>query len=271
MRHFLPSEVADIMAHGNPNGYNFNSHTSYLSFIGQKGRSEDNWNKWEYDPDTQVLTLDTLGSVDDRAAVQLYLDRHFAQIDKGYIRNLYGRNQGHRNQGDGNQGHRNQGHGNLGHGNQGHWNQGDWNQGDRNQGHGNQGDGNQGHWNQGHGNRCNYGNGYFNTQPTRTLFNVVSTPQEIAKAQSVNLWSWYILNEWVNTGDMTANEKKANPSHATTKCFLRTYTPEQAWSKCPKAILAQIQALPHFDPVVFLEISGIDVRKKPRRAKGGRK
>lgn len=103
--HFTLHDVVSIMATGNPEDYNFNSHTSYMAFAGIKGRKEDEVNKWEYNPDTKALTADALyAECDDRVLIQAYLDKYFAGKNVGYLRNLYGRNAGSDNAGSDNSG-----------------------------------------------------------------------------------------------------------------------------------------------------------------------
>ena len=44
---FKIEDVAKIMAEGNPQNYNFNSHTSVADYHGYKSAKEDKLNKWE--------------------------------------------------------------------------------------------------------------------------------------------------------------------------------------------------------------------------------
>ena len=62
---------------------------------------------------------------------------------------------------------------------------------------------------------------------------------------------------------MTAEEKKAFPSHATTGGYVKTLEYKDAWSvfwrNTPESNKKKILALPNFDAAIFKEITGIDV------------
>jgi hypothetical protein len=47
---FKVEDIVKIMTQCNPDNYEWNSHTSIAYFNGIKGKNEDKWNKWEYDP-----------------------------------------------------------------------------------------------------------------------------------------------------------------------------------------------------------------------------
>jgi len=64
---------------------------------------------------------------------------------------------------------------------------------------------------------------------------------------------------------MTEKEKEDNPTYQTTGGYLKSYTDKEAWQKSYNETTEEdrkkIFNLPNFDADVFLEISGIDVRK----------
>jgi len=47
----------------------YDSHTSIATYYGITGAKEDEWNKWEYNPITEKLTLDKLNTTNDRTQV----------------------------------------------------------------------------------------------------------------------------------------------------------------------------------------------------------
>jgi len=114
VKHFDPKDVIEIMIKGNPENYDFNSHTSYCHFKGIKGLQEDKWNKWEYNPSSKKLKSDNLATNDDTRKVKKYLESWFKDKDILYLSNLFGRNSGYCNSGDCNSGDRNSGDWNSG-------------------------------------------------------------------------------------------------------------------------------------------------------------
>jgi hypothetical protein len=160
---FKIDQIVKIMVDGNPENYDFNSHTSIAHFNGIKGAKEDNWNKWEYNVDTDTLEVDTLNTTDDRKKVLGAIKRYLKGKDIGYIRNIQNMNSGNGNSGDGNSGYRNSGDGNSGNRNSGNRNSGDGNSGNRNSGNRNSGDRNSGDGNSGYRNSGNMNSGNGNS------------------------------------------------------------------------------------------------------------
>jgi hypothetical protein len=181
------------MAKGNPNNYQWNSHTSTAHFHKINAKAEDQWNKWEYNPEKKDLKVDELHAKDDSESVKNQLIKFFEGKNISFLQNLYNRNSGNgnsgnwnsgdwnsgdRNSGDRNSGDRNSGNGNSGDRNSGdrnsgnwnsgdwnsgNWNSGNWNSGDRNSGNRNSGDRNSGNWNSGNGNSGNWNSGNWNS------------------------------------------------------------------------------------------------------------
>jgi hypothetical protein len=65
---------------------------------------------------------------------------------------------------------------------------------------------------------------------------------------------------------MTEDEKKANPSHATTGGFLRKDSEysykkswQNVWNQCSQDEKDLIKSLPNFDAAIFKEITGVEV------------
>jgi Pentapeptide repeats (8 copies) len=173
VKFFKPEDIVKIMGEGNPESYDWNSHTSLMSWLGIKAKDEEKWTKWEYNPESKELKLDKGTLADDKNKIKKVLDKYFDDKDILFLRNLYGRNSGDGNSGDGNSGDRNSGNGNSGNGNSGHrnsghrnsghWNSGHWNSGDWNSGNGNSGNRNSGDWNSGNWNSGNWNSGDWNS------------------------------------------------------------------------------------------------------------
>ena len=274
---FKIEDIVKEMVKGNPKNYDWNSHTSLADFFGIKGREEDKWNKWEYDPYKKELKADILNIIDDSKEVKQVLGKYFEKIKNlDYLRNLYNRNSGDRNSGygnsgngnsgywnsgnensgDGNNGYWNSGNGNSGNRNSGYGNSGNENSGDRNSGYGNSGNGNSGYWNSGHWNSgCIIG--HFSSIKQFFLFNKCCTEEEANEVYKLELWKYFNLTEWIDINKMTEEEKKTNPDYQVMGGYLKRYSYKEAWAKVPKEIIEKIKQLKNFDSIVFEEITGI--------------
>ena len=124
---FKASDVVKIMAQGNPENLSFSSHTSICYYKGIKGLEEDKWNKWEYDVDKDVLSIDMLNTTNDSKEVLKAIKRYLSGKDPVYLRNLYGCNSGDCNSGNRNSGNCNSGNWNSGNRNSGSCNSGNCN------------------------------------------------------------------------------------------------------------------------------------------------
>ena len=143
-------------------------------------------------------------------------------------------NSGNRNSGDWNSGNRNSGYRNSGDWNSGNWNSGDWNSGD---------------WNS-----CNYSNGVFCNQEDKNIriFNKPSGMSleefwdskyyEALRSEPLELIYWDDKSEKL-------------------KC--RSYKAACAiwWSKLTEKNKKIIQEIPNFDPEIFFDITGIDIKE----------
>ena len=85
----------------------------------------------------------------------------------------------------------------------------------------------------------------------------------------------FYLNKWISEDEMTDEEKKADPDFYVRKGYLKTFTWEEAWANywrdSDQEEKDRVLSLPNFDPVVFKEITGIDVEveQKPNTIKFG--
>ena len=273
VKFFKPEDIVKIMGEGNPESYDWNSHTSLMKWLGIKAKDEEKWTKWEYNPESKEFKLDEGTLADDKDKIQIVLDKYFDGKDIIFFRNLYGNNSGDWNSGNGNSGDRNSGDGNSGNGNSGDGNSGDGNSGNgnsgnRNSGDGNSGDGNSGDGNSGNGNsgNRNSGNGNsgdgvlngFCTQQAFILFDKPCTKEEYQKIYQLD-WSWFWINKWINESDMTDDEKKQNAAYKTAGGYLKKIEYKEAFKACPKSFIGQVKKLANFSAEKFEIISGLKV------------
>ena len=163
------------------------------------------------------------------------------------------RNSGDRNSGDRNSGDRNSGDLNSGNWNSGNWNSGNWNSGDRNSGDWNSGDRNSGNWNSGYWNSCNDSNGVFCSQADKDIriFNKSSgmSLQEFRRSK----YYYALISESLELTYWDEKNEKL-------KC--RSYKDACAiwWEAMSDENKQIIMEIPNFDPDVFLDITGIDIK-----------
>lgn len=137
------------------------------------------------------------------------------------------------------------------------------NTGDRNTGHQNTGHQNTGHWNTGHQNT-----GHFNTiTPGEILvFNRSCLRAIWDECQKPDFIFNVELTYWVAESEMTDAEKAADPNFYMRGGQLRKRSHKEAWrlawESATQEDRALVERLPNFDPDVFLEITGIDVRNQ---------
>jgi len=170
-------------------------------------------------------------------------------------------NTGNRNTGDHNTGDRNTGYRNTGYRNTGNRNTGDHNTGYRNTGYCNTGNHNTGDHNTG-----NRHVGSFNTVDAESAY-YFNTLLPVAAWEAAYKPNWIYKpcpTKWVTCDAMSAKEKTDNPSCVTTGGYLRENDMAEEWRKAyasasPKDIQA-VRDLPGFDPDVFFQITGLDLR-----------
>ena len=178
------------------------------------------------------------------------------------------RNSGDYNSGSHNSGDRNSGNHNSGNYNSGNYNSGNHNSGDYNSGHWNSGNHNSGRWNKGDWNKTNFSSGCFNTKESKILiFNKPSnwTFEDWRHSEAKSILDNIPNNVpiWIQSYDMTDEEKEQHPKYETTGGYLKEINASkyvQAWwnslSDHEKNI---IKSLPNFDAEIFKEITGIDI------------
>jgi len=98
--YFTVQDIVEQMSLGNPETYDWNSHTSIAHFIGLSPTEEDKWNKWEYNTNTKKITADSLVTTDDRKKVLVSIKKYLKDKDLAFLLNFYNRNSGNCNSGD---------------------------------------------------------------------------------------------------------------------------------------------------------------------------
>lgn len=167
-------------------------------------------------------------------------------------------NTGNYNTGDCNSGDYNSGDYNTGDYNSGDYNSGDWNSGDYNSGNHNTGD-----WNSG-----DYNSGCFNTVETPIMF--FNKPSKMTYQEWMNSEARFLLYDipkntvaWIESTDMTDEEKFAHPEYKTTGGFLKNVDTDESrqmwWNGLTDKKKEIIKAIPNFDEKIFEEITGINV------------
>ena len=167
------------------------------------------------------------------------------------------------NSGDRNSGNRNSGDCNSGDYNSGNRNSGDCNSGNCNSGNYNSGDRNSGDWN-----KCNFSNGCFNTGISKIyMFDKISdwTYSDWLKSRARHILSSmpYRL-DYIYLEDMTEKEIKNHPGAEVTGGYLKQMGCDEKvkgwWKRLTDKDKNCIKSLPNFDPDIFKEITGIDVK-----------
>ncbi len=195
-------------------------------------------------------------------------DRNSGDLNSGNW-NSGNRNSGNWNSGNWNSGDLNSGNWNSGNRNSGNWNSGNWNSGDWNSGNLNSGNWNSGNRNSGDLNSGNWNSGWFNTnEPKARFFNKDSdfTISELREAGNLPDCSGFYLTKWIYDSEMTNQEKIDNPKFHVAGGYLKTFEYKEAfatfWKETTEENKKKFLNLPNFDADIFLEITGVDVRKK---------
>jgi Pentapeptide repeats (8 copies) len=202
-------------------------------------------------------------------------------------------NSGYSNSGNWNSGDSNSGDSNSGYSNSGYWNSGNWNSGNRNSGNWNSGDKNSGDSNSGYRNSGNWNSGYWNSgnwnsgdknsgdsnsgyrnsgafctdiNPKVWLFD---KPTDIyvkdwEKSIPFQIMSNYLnFNFWINSSEMSEDEKKQYPKHEKTGGYLKRIEYKEGWANMWGNLSdidkSEFTKLPNFDSKIFESITGIKI------------
>jgi len=177
------------------------------------------------------------------------------------------------NDGKNNTGHSNSGDSNSGDSNSGNRNSGDSNSGNRNSGNRNSGYSNSGNWNSGNWNSGDSNSGYRNSGAFCTDDNPViwlfDSPTNIRVRDWENsevvrtMWDLLETTIWVDSSNMSEEQKDKHPTHTTTGGFLKVKTMHEAWQDMWGNLTEEkrrlFTSLPNFDATKFEKITGIKV------------
>ena len=177
-------------------------------------------------------------------------------------------NSGYRNSGYHNSGNYNSGYRNSGNHNSGNRNSGDYNSGNHNSGDHNSGNYNSGNYNSGDWNKCDFSNGCFNTGISKIyMFDKISdwTYSDWLKSRARHILSSMPYGlDYIYLEDMTEEEIKNHPEAEVTGGYLkqtdRAEEIKEWWSGLSEEEKECIKSLPNFNPDIFKEITGIDVK-----------
>ena len=155
---------------------------------------------------------------------------------------------------NGNTGLFNSGNWNSGSYNSGKWNSGDQNSGNWNSGDWNSGNWNSGDWNSGNWNSCNYSNGVFCNQEDKDI-RIFNKPSGMSLREFRK--SKYYAALCSQPLELTYWDKKEQ------KLKNRSYKEACAlwWEAMSDESKQIITEIPNFDPEIFFDITGIDVKE----------
>ena len=179
------------------------------------------------------------------------------------------------NSGSSNSGYRNSGDRNSGDRNSGDWNSGDWNSGDRNSGDWNSGYRNSGDWNSGDWNSGDWNSGYRNSGVFCTAKNpkikFFDKDSDWTYDDWINCGARYVMakcpysySDFINTEDMTDEEKENHPEYKTIGGYIKVITVTDSdkqtwWDKLSEDDKKKVYALPNFNAEKFKSCTGIEV------------
>lgn len=110
---------------------------------------------------------------------------------------------------------------------------------------------------------------FCSIEPTLIIFNKPSN-KKWSEIDHPHFNEFY-LTKWVEYSDLTAAEKKENPSCETTRGLLKSFTYKEAWAtfwkETDEGNRQKFLALPNFDAVLFEEITGINVKENSKLVK----
>ena len=242
----------------------------------------DCFNYYPFNPRNKVAEVIALGDLDtegDKSCTnKIQIVREIPWVELLTIVNTGKDNTGLGNTGDMNTGDWNTGSSNTGNRNTGIRNTGDWNTGSCNVGECNTGSGNAGDCNTGNMNSGSFNTGDFNNSSFNSgCFNVkehkimlFDKPSDMTYQDWLDSKARELLRqipksaaEWVNTDDMTDEEKVAHSTYKTTGGYLKELDKSECcqmwWDSLDIDDKEIIKAIPNFDPDIFYECTGIKV------------
>ena len=232
----------------------------------------DCFNYYNFDSNNKVALVEILGDIqtenDKSCTNKIKIVREISRNEVLNLVNIGKNNTGRGNLGDKNLGDYNLGDYNFGYRNSGDYNSGDYNLGHRNSGYRNSGDYNSGDYNSGDYNLGHYNSGFFNTNDNDNRYKLFDLDSEVSYSDFINSSYYDILsrldnNIWVNSNDMTNEEKDQNPHHEVVGGYLKVFSYKEMWSNWWSELNENekdiIKTIPNFDDDKFYKITGIRV------------
>ena len=210
---------------------------------------KDCFNYYSFDPNNKVAEIDAIGEIDSETdgikscTNKIKIVREISWEEVLKMVNMGKANAGLCHSGNHNSGNRNSGN---------------WTSGNRNSGNRNSGD-----WN-----KTNFSSGCFNTKESKIL--MFNKPSDWTFRDWCNSEARYLLNKiqhnvlkWVESDDMTDEEKEQHPEYETTGGYLKELDESECgqiwWNSLSDHEKDIIKALPNFDAEIFSECTGIIV------------
>ena len=215
---------------------------------------KDCFNYYSFDPNNKVAEIEALGEIDTEANGSKHCTNKIKivrEISWEEVLKMV------------NMGKANAGLCNSGRYNSGWYNSGDWNSGWYNSGRYNSGRYNSGDWN-----KTNFSSGCFNTKESKIL--MFNKPSDWTFRDWRNSEARYLLNniqhnvlKWVESDNMTDEEKEQHPEYETTGGYLKELDESECgqiwWDSLSDHEKDVIKSLPNFDSEIFRECTGIIV------------
>lgn len=205
---------------------------------------KDCFNYYSFDPNNKVAEIEALGEIDAEANGSKHCTNKIKIVREiSWEEVLKMVNTGKANTGFRNSGNCNSGRYNSGDCNSGWYNSGDWN-------------------------KTNFSSGCFNTKESKIL--MFNKPSDWTFRDWRNSEARYLLNKiqhnvlkWVESDDMTDEEKEQHPEYETTGGYLKELDESECgqiwWNSLSDHEKDIIKALPNFDAEIFSECTGIIV------------
>ena len=220
---------------------------------------KDCFNYYSFRPNNKVAEIEALGEIDAKADGSKHCTNKIKIVREiSWEEVLKMVNMGKANTGLCNSGSYNIGRYNSGSYNSGRYNSGRYNSGDRNNGDRNSGD-----WN-----ITNFSSGCFNTKEAKIL--MFNKPCDWTLQDWRNSHAKSILNNipnnapiWVQSENMTDEEKEKHPEYETTGGYLKEIDNSKCvqawWNNLSDYEKNVIKSLPNFDAKIFKDCTGIVV------------
>ncbi len=226
------------------------------------------YNFYDMSEDTRICEIEAIGDIDSNEDEMKYCTNKIRIIREitDYNRKA---NANSSSSGYCNSGYCNSGDWNSGYCNSGNRNSGNCNSGNRNSGNRNSGDCNSGDWNSGDWNSGNRNSGVFNTDSESTIkmfdkdSNWTYSDWYHSRAYDIMNTCPYTHSEYINSYNMTTEEKENHPEYKTIDGYIKTIIVtiedrQKWWDNLSTSNKETVKSLPNFDADKFCECVGIN-------------